>query len=127
MLFDPRILVLLVCPASQLLLGCNTRSVTGSSVVENIADTQFEKRLDECSTQLIRDEMKRRDIVDNLEFLTFLPRFCYWPSQTTAAEIDPHRSLIVHDRATLDAGDFSLQRTLEQIASQVSGQVPGTT
>src|SRR5689334_18267718 len=46
---------------------------------------------------------------------------------TLPGDIDPHRSLFVHDRATLDAKDFTLTRTLTQLAAQISTLVPGTT
>ena len=46
---------------------------------------------------------------------------------TPASAIDAHRSLFVHDRATLDAADFTLLRTLRQIAGQVSAVAPGIT
>jgi hypothetical protein len=56
-------------------------------------------------------------------------RFCFLPVPTSDSEVDPHRSLFVHDRATLDASgvDFTLHRTLLQIATQVSAVIPGTT
>jgi hypothetical protein len=57
--------------------------------------------------------------------LTALP--CVPAFLTTPDEIDPHRSLFVHDRSTLDARDFTLHRTLTQMAAQVSALVPGTT
>ena len=43
--------------------------------------------------------------------------FCFTPTPVTVASIDVNRSLFVHDRATLDAADFSLKRTLTKIAS----------
>jgi hypothetical protein len=77
----------------------------------------------------LRDELRRLDIVNQLEFLDHhleLPRFCVLPLPTRVSDIDPHRSLFVHDTATLLAGNFSLRRTLNQIATQVSASVPGT-
>jgi hypothetical protein len=77
----------------------------------------------------LRDELRRLGIVNRLDFLDhhkFLPRFCLLPLPTSASDIDPHRSLIVHDGTTIRERDFSLRRTLNQIATQVAGDVPGT-
>jgi hypothetical protein len=77
----------------------------------------------------LRDEVRRLDLLDRLEFLDrrpFFP-FCLAPLPTAVADIDPHRSLFVHDVATLAARDFSLRRTLNQLAAQVAPTVPGTT
>jgi hypothetical protein len=85
--------------------------------------------LDQKLTPIQRDDVLRFGIVDKLDFLDqdFLKLVCLRSPPTAAADIDPHRSLIVHDRATLTARDFSLKRTLDQLASQVSPVVPGTT
>jgi hypothetical protein len=85
--------------------------------------------LDPRLTPLQRDELRRFDIVNQLDFLDrdVAKRVCLPSPPTSLADIDPHRSLIVHDRDTLTARDFSLKRTMDQIASQVSAQVPGTT
>lgn len=85
--------------------------------------------LDPKLTPIQRDDVRRFDIVSKLDLLDrdFTKRVCLPSPPTSAADIDPHRSLIVHDRATLDAGNFSLRRTFDQIASQVSPLVPGTT
>src|SRR5688572_6236002 len=76
---------------------------------------------------LISQEERRIEIANDLEFsLRLLPQpsplrqVCLIPAATPAASIDPHRSLLVHDRETLDAADFSLGRTLTQIATQVA-------
>lgn len=71
-----------------------------------------------------RLEQERLDSLASLDFLRDrAPRLCSLPAPTTAAEVDVHRSLLVHDRATLDAAGgnlFSLKRTLGQIAAQVN-------
>jgi hypothetical protein len=55
---------------------------------------------------------------DALPFESLVPRnFCFAPPAVDPATIDVDRSLFVHDRATLDAADFSLKRTLGKIAS----------
>ncbi|MEO8631095.1 MAG: hypothetical protein ABI612_23800, partial [Betaproteobacteria bacterium] len=75
-----------------------------------------------------KDELRRIGIVNRLPFFPIPRPFpCPVPPPTTDADIDPHRSLFVHDRATLDGADFTLGRTLGQIASQVVPVVPGTT
>jgi len=78
------------------------------------------------------NERKRIDLSNQLEFGPALKpahlfHFCFLPPATPAAAIDPHRSLFVHDRGTLDGANFTLSRTLTQIASQVAPAVPGTT
>lgn len=75
-----------------------------------------------------RNEARRSALLRSLTFAAE-PRadMCVAPEQTTPAQIDVDRSLFVHDRATLDAENFSLKRTLGQIASQVATTVPGTT
>ncbi|MBD0325786.1 MAG: hypothetical protein ICV68_05110, partial [Pyrinomonadaceae bacterium] len=95
----------------------------------------LQPRLAQRKQVLERQELAREEILDRLEFL---PRFrqtrltfpffdfCLLPFPTPAGAIDPHRSLFVHDRPTLDAKDFSLRRTLGQIATQVAPTVPGT-
>lgn len=102
----------------------------------------LKRRVDARRLAFERAELKRFEILDRLEFIPRpfppliprpIPRLCLFPRQTPAAAIDPHRSLFVHDRATLDASgpgftaDFSLKRTLTQLATQVSFVVPGTT
>jgi hypothetical protein len=81
---------------------------------------------------LDRAERRRLAALNDLEF--FSPpaparNICVLPAQTSAAQLDRNRSLFVRDRATLDAAgaDFSLRRTLAQIAQQASTVVPGTT
>lgn len=54
---------------------------------------------------------------------------CTTPFPISTSQLDPHRSLLVHDEATLSSAgvNFSLKKTLEKIANQVSSTVPGTT
>lgn len=52
---------------------------------------------------------------------------CVSPVPIAAADIDMHRSLFVHDDATLSAGNFSLRRTLQKLADDVIASAPGTT
>lgn len=76
-----------------------------------------------------RDNILRFNIVDKLDLLDrdFSAKVCLPSPPTSPADIDPHRSLMVHDLSTLTARDFSLKRTMDQLASQVVAQVPGTT
>src|SRR5262245_47773979 len=58
---------------------------------------------------------------DALPFEGLVPRnFCFAPPAVDPATIDVDRSLFVHDRATLDAADFSLKRTLGKIAGDAA-------
>ncbi|HYD51039.1 MAG TPA: hypothetical protein VEA99_00375 [Gemmatimonadaceae bacterium] len=52
---------------------------------------------------------------------------CTAPTPISAADLDIHRSLFVHDVATLGAGDFSLRRTLTKLRDDVAASVPGLT
>lgn len=52
---------------------------------------------------------------------------CVAPVPIAAPDIDVHRSLFVHDDATLSAGNFSLRRTLQKLATDVAAAAPGTT
>lgn len=52
---------------------------------------------------------------------------CVTPMPIAAPDIDMHRSLFVHDDATLSAGNFSLRRTLQKLADDVVASAPGTT
>lgn len=49
---------------------------------------------------------------------------CATPASITGIDIDIHRTLFVHDEETLSAADFSLRRTLQKIADDVSSSVP---
>lgn len=112
------------------------KSVEGQTQRVSTASPALQQRLDQRRLVLNRNELLRNDIIDKLEFLPRLPLpkfpfpfpdLCLIPPTTLDAAIDPHRSLFVHDRPTLDGKDFSLKRTLGQIAGQVAPIVPGTT
>ena len=122
------------------------KGVTAQTATErttgNTAALLLQQRVNQRKAVLDRLELKRFEALNQLEFTPRpfppgipprFPMFCWRPTATPPSAIDPHRSLFVHDRATLDAAsptfiaDFSLNRTLTQIASQVSAIVPGTT
>ncbi|MET0069276.1 MAG: hypothetical protein ABW096_04500 [Candidatus Thiodiazotropha sp.] len=52
---------------------------------------------------------------------------CVTPPAVDSDSIDIHRSLFVHDQATLSRGDFSLRRVLQKLADDVSGSVSSVT
>ena len=52
---------------------------------------------------------------------------CVAPTPISETSVDPHRSLFVHDAATLNAGNFSLQRTLQKLSDDVVASVPSVT
>ena len=96
----------------------------------------FQQSLTQRRAVLTRQQLLRNNSLDQLEFLPRFPfpgppfpfpELCLLPPPTPAGAIDPHRSLFVHDQPTLDGRDFSLRRTLSQIAAQVAPIVPGTT
>ncbi len=67
-------------------------------------------------------DARRAQDIKSLGFeLIASPRLCFLRPRVDAASIDVDRSLFVHDRATLDAGDFSLRRTLGKIVSDATG------
>lgn len=112
------------------------KSLDGQTQRGPTANIGLQQRLAQRRLVLIRQELARNEILDRLEFLPRfpvprppfpLPELCLLPPATPAAAIDPHRSLFVHDRPTLDGKDFSLKRTLGQIAAQIAPIVPGTT
>ncbi|HET9933230.1 MAG TPA: hypothetical protein VFQ35_21145, partial [Polyangiaceae bacterium] len=56
-----------------------------------------------------QQEQQRFDILASLDFLRDRPPgLCYLPAPTALSDIDVHRSLFVHDRATLDANGGGL-------------------
>jgi hypothetical protein len=110
-----------------------TRTAT-TAIAKPAATAALAQRVELRRAFLTAQEQRRIQIANDLEFSPqVLPRpfpfppLCLIPPPTPAAAIDPHRSLFVHDRATLDSADFSLRRTLKQIATQVTPAVPGTT
>lgn len=52
---------------------------------------------------------------------------CIAPPKISTTNVDMHRTLLVHDAATLNARNFSLRRTLQKLADDVSASAPGTT
>lgn len=51
---------------------------------------------------------------------------CVAPVPIAAPDIDMHRTLFVHDEATLITGKFSLRRTLKKLSDDVAASAPGT-
>lgn len=114
------------------LIYAQTRPVT-TVTTANTAPA-LAQRVEAQRAVLVSQEAQRLQLANDLEFSPQIfprgfpfPPLCLIPPPTPPAAIDPHRSLFVHDRATLDAADFSLRRTLTQIATQVVPSVPGTT
>lgn len=115
------------------LIYAQTRQTT---ITTTTAVPALAQRVEARRAVLNAQELQRVEIARDLEFTPRpapspfpfpFPQLCLLPPATAPASIDPHRSLFVHDRATLDAGpDFSLRRTLTQIATQVLPSVPGT-
>lgn len=54
-------------------------------------------------------------------------RTCVAPMPISETSLDPHRSLFVHDAATITAGNFTLQRTLQKLSDDVVASVPSVT
>ena len=69
--------------------------------------------------------LSRLQIIRNLGFED--GPMCVTPVPIAAPDVDFHRTLFVHDDATLSAGNFSLRRTLQKLSTDVSASVPGTT
>jgi hypothetical protein len=88
------------------------------------------KRPDGATFKPADFDAKRRIDLDALGFgsATKLPNLCFQPPQIAESEVGIHDALFVHDRATLDARDFSLQRTLAKLASDaVTAGAPAST
>jgi hypothetical protein len=82
-----------------------------------------EAKIKEWKAILDKDNAARRAISNRLPFAPSAPQFCVLQPPTPAASINVHRSLFVHDKATLEAKDcgeslFALRRTLRQLAQQ---------
>jgi len=122
--------------ATALLFGGGCVLWNGQRMAQPSGAVSLRKLIEERQAVLDQNERRRLEIVSSLTFTPrpFLPgpsgskkpKICLAPPFTPAAVIDPHRSLLVHDSGTLSGADFSLNRTLTQIASQVV-PVPGTT
>lgn len=77
--------------------------------------------------QLKKDEAARGGLAASFGFEE-AASYCATPAPITDADINPDMSLFVHDRSTLDGADFSLKRTLKQLATQaVAGGATGVT
>ncbi len=139
-----------------MLFGTGGASAQGALAAKRSPEQHLKQR----RLALEKLELDRMEVIDRLEFLPVpfpppfpprppfpplpptlppfppkwppFPRICLVPPATAPAAIDVHRSLFVHDRATLDASgsgftaNFSLRRTLGQIATQVASVIPGT-
>ncbi len=92
--------------------------------------TPFANRTIPQGTELakVTELPKAPRVNKNIRRLPVIPHlWCTIPNPIAETDIDPHRSLFVHDVETLSARNFTLRRTLSQISNQVSAQVPGTT
>lgn len=93
----------------------------------------FEKAKNELPQRRSVTEAARRLVTDRLEFLPVatdgpLPtRPCFQPLAVDVSSIDPHRSLFVHDDATLKGADFSLAKTLDKLAADATAAGASTT
>ena len=82
--------------------------------------------------------LKRKDVVAAIDRLKLADKLridlfrrsgfqdgpaCFSPMPISAPDVDFHRTLFVHDVATLTAGNFSLRRTLKKLATDVSASV----
>lgn len=72
------------------------------------------------NTALLRNNLIRRSGFED-------GSVCTAPVPISGADVDIHRSLFVHDAATLTAGNFSLRRTLTKLRDDVAASVPGAT
>jgi hypothetical protein len=120
--------IALVSAAALLYAQVQAPSTTAPAPLTAVA-----QRVEARRAFLNAQEARRLEIANDLEFSPQLlprpfpfPQLCLIPPATAPGAIDPNRSLFVHDRATLDAANFTLRRTLQQIATQVTPSVPGT-
>lgn len=113
--------------AALLGVGCKKPGPEGTPAVSkppaepSRAAEEFAGALDASRALLERDERTRKAIVDRLDFADLIGGpACRKPTPVDPATIDVDRTLFVHDRPTLDAADFSLGRTLGQLAAQAN-------
>jgi len=78
-----------------------------------------------AQSRIVQRDSLRQRIIGTLGFGE--GEICVTPPATNSGDIDPHRSLFVHDAATLGAGNFTLRRALQKLSSDVVADVPGTT
>jgi hypothetical protein len=101
-------------------------SPTGQPDAHTLRD-RLEKARAARLEQLKKDEAFRGGLATSFGFEE-AASYCATPAPITDADINPDMSLFVHDRATLDGADFSLKRTLKQMAEQaVLGGATGVT
>jgi len=92
---------------------------------EELRTVLNQRDLLEAAKRLERLDIQRLQIVKSLGFKD--GPMCIAPMAISTDDVDPHRSLFVHDLETLGPKDFGLERILTQIATQASSKVPGTT
>ena len=86
----------------------------------------FERLIRQARDAFRYDEERRRRIIQSLGFSD--GSACWSSPHVAEVDIDVDKSLFIHDRKTLDAGDFTLTRTLVQLAGQaVAAGAAGTT
>jgi hypothetical protein len=129
-----------------LLIGALTGSVTGCKPVDDEQNSERKPpsgegpggsrrppdveplaKLAEAQKLLREHEQLRQKVLADLPFLPepdlkkiFGPKICWAGTTLDPASVDVHRSLFVHDQATLDTEKFALSRTLGQLADHIT-------
>lgn len=91
------------------------------------APVPVDAALESARAAYAQDEKARQLILDQLEFMPSLRIACSFGRAVPEGSIDVHRSLLVHDQATLEAADFSLEAVFDQMARQIPGSGPRLT
>jgi hypothetical protein len=109
-------------------LGCVDGAGPERVVANEITEEMFQVATRNSAVTRLEREIHRAELLDDLDFFDLdvdLPTGggeCPPGSSLTEAELDVHRSLMVHDLATLQARDFSLSRTLKKIAADANAK-----
>jgi hypothetical protein len=113
--------------AALLIIPVGTQAQQNAPIFDRKAATAVIKGKDVTNSvaSLKNLELSRLKLTRSLGFED--GPICVTSVPIAAPNIDVHRTLFVHDDATLSAGNFSLRHTLQKLSSDVSGSVPGIT
>ncbi len=119
----PVLVALLVLGATPTFLAAQSVPMTFDPAAANAI--RLRPEVVAASSAITQRNLVRQRLIGSLGFRE--GEMCVTPTPVSETTIDLHRSMMVHDAATLGAGDFSLRRTLQKLATDVAADVPGAT